>query len=247
MVKKVSITIVLFTALVVVLLIMLVNKEKDISSLKNVINQQKVTISEYENGAERRISQIREAYKKNNLNQVEKLTEILSIYHPGSKEVVEAQGYIKELEKSKEEEAKRIEAEREKRRKEQEKTQKDKVRAIIRISRVYPSRPNSAGGVDAHVVWQNKSSKTIKYITFELEPYNAVGDVVCCTIRGRSAARGKVTGPIKPGQWYGENGYWECAWYNSTITKIKLISTEIEYMDGSTMELTGSDVEYAQY
>lgn len=245
--KKQSISFVLFPIAISVLLIMVINKENKISSLERIINQQKKTISEYENGAIRRISQIRKAYQNNDLDQVAKLTKILSSYHPGSIEAIEAQGYIKELEKRKDEEEKRIAAEREKKKQEKEKSQRDKARSIIRVSRVYPSKPNSAGGVDAHVVWQNTSNKTIKYVSFELEPYNAVGDVVECTIRGRSASRGRVTGPIKPGQWYGENRYWECAWYNSTICKVKLISVEIEYMDGSTKELSGKDLEYIKY
>lgn len=65
------------------------------------------------------------------------------------------------------------------------------LKNTINIINVYPSKPNSAGGVDAHTVWKNTSDKTIKYIRFEWEPYNAVGDRVACEIRGfRTAVDG---------------------------------------------------------
>lgn len=41
----------------------------------------------------------------------------------------------------------------------------DNARSILRISSCYTARPNSAGGVDLHIVWTNNSGKTIKYIT----------------------------------------------------------------------------------
>lgn len=109
---------------------------------------------------------------------------------------------------------------------------------------VYPSKPNSFGGVDAHIVWKNTSDKTIKYITFELVPYNAVGDIVACDIRGFRRAGGTVTGPIKPGQTYGYGYYWDCMWYNNTIKKIVLTEIDIEYMDGTTKNIAPEDIEH---
>ncbi|MFR5848028.1 MAG: hypothetical protein ACLUFD_00110 [Faecalibacterium sp.] len=57
---------------------------------------------------------------------------------------------------------------------------------------------NSVGGASPTVYYCNNSSKTIKYITWYMTPYNAVGDAVRCSIRGYSQARGLTTGPIEP-------------------------------------------------
>lgn len=57
---------------------------------------------------------------------------------------------------------------------------------------------NSVGGASPTVYYCNNSSKTIKYITWYMTPYNAVGDAVRCSVRGYSQARGLTTGPIEP-------------------------------------------------
>ena len=40
----------------------------------------------------------------------------------------------------------------------------DLLKNTIKIKKAYLSSPNSAGGVDAHLVWKNVSNKTIKYL-----------------------------------------------------------------------------------
>lgn len=127
---------------------------------------------------------------------------------------------------------------------EREKKRIKDLKKTIQIINVYPSKPNSAGGVDAHTVWKNTSNKVVKYISFEWDPYNAVGDVVGCSIRGYRRTGGKVTGPINPGQTYGYGYYWDCMWYNNTIKKLKLTKIEIDYMDGTTKTIETSDIEH---
>ena len=121
----------------------------------------------------------------------------------------------------------------------------EKARSIIKVSRVFTTPPNSAGGVDLHITWQNKSDKPVKYAYFEVEPYNRVGDPVSCTIKRYSTFRGSVTGPIAPGKTW--SGYWERTWYNNTIVKAKLLLVEIEYMDGSKVEFKEKEVDYILY
>lgn len=116
------------------------------------------------------------------------------------------------------------------------------VRKSIRIISYYTSSPNSAGGVDAHFRYTNLNDKTIKYLTWEAYPINAVGDAVTCSIRDRSSFHGQDTGPVKKGQSGGVGGYWECAWYNYQIKKMILTGVKIEYMDGSTLEISGDDL-----
>lgn len=218
-----------------------------IAELKTENETLKKENDELKNGAGRTLNEIQDAFGKKNYDTVITLSKQLSDNHPGSKEVIEANKLIVQIESIKKEEQKKADTETAKAKEEAEKGAKGKAREIIRVKSVYPSEPNSAGGVDLYIVWQNKSSKIIKYAYFEVEPYNAVGDVVSCSISGNSTFRGQETGPIKQNQWRDDGRYWECAWYNNTITKVKLLQVDIEYMDGSNVSLTGNDIDYVRY
>lgn len=54
---------------------------------------------------------------------------------------------------------------------------------------------NSVGGIEPTIVWRNDSGKTIKYIYFTCVPYNSVGDIVSCSISGKTSAKLQSTGP----------------------------------------------------
>ena len=41
---------------------------------------------------------------------------------------------------------------------------------------VWKPGPNSAGGVSVQIIFQNDTQKTIKYVYFDVVPYNAVKD-----------------------------------------------------------------------
>ncbi|QXE20043.1 hypothetical protein [Clostridium sp. 001] len=118
------------------------------------------------------------------------------------------------------------------------------ARSIIQVTSIYTSEPNVAGGVDLHITWINKSSKVVKYASFQVVPYNSVGDPQECTIRHDPSFKGKVTGPINPGESYGENKVWENAWYNNTIVKAQINEIDITYMDGTTATLDKDQVQY---
>lgn len=120
------------------------------------------------------------------------------------------------------------------------KVRRDKINNSVKLTSYYLSSPNSASGVDAYVYYKNLSDKTIKYFYWEGYPINAVGDQVNCEIRGNKVFRGKDTGPIKKGQSGG--GCWGCAWYNWTAKKLIITSIEIEYMDGSSLHISGDDL-----
>ena len=93
-----------------------------------------------------------------------------------------------------------------------------------------------------------ESSKTIKYITFTVDPYNTIGNKATCNIRRYSRFNGTITGPINSGVWRGNDGYsWEHAWYNNTIVKVKLVEINIEYMDGTTMKIGENDIKSIQF
>ncbi|ADK14743.1 Tetratricopeptide repeat protein [Clostridium ljungdahlii DSM 13528] len=128
--------------------------------------------------------------------------------------------------------------------------QKDKqdainnARSIIHVTSIYTSEPNTASGVDLHIVWTNTSNKVVKYAKFEVVPYNAVGDPQECTIRHEPSFKGQATGPINPGQTWGYEKLWENAWYNSTIVKAQINQIDITYMDGTTATLDKDQVQY---
>ena len=65
----------------------------------------------------------------------------------------------------------------------------------IRILNIEPDL-NSVGGSEPNIYWRNDSGKTIKYITFYVVPYNAVGDIVSCRITHDTYAALKATGPF---------------------------------------------------
>jgi hypothetical protein len=120
----------------------------------------------------------------------------------------------------------------------------EELRNTIRVRSVRVSRPNSVGGVDVNVHWTNKSSKTIKYVSFDVVPYNAVGDVVACEIRRHAEAGVKETGPFRPGQGNRPNESWQNVWYNPTIRRAELTGIRIIYMDSSNETITGADLKY---
>lgn len=92
---------------------------------------------------------------------------------------------------------------------------------------------NSASGVDFSIEWINANTKKIiKYIYFSVIPYNRVGDVQTCDISRHSNFTGKVTGPIDSESAF-QQSYWSTAWYNNTISCIKLTKVRVEYTDGS--------------
>ncbi len=100
--------------------------------------------------------------------------------------------------------------------------------------------PNSAGGVDVTGLLTNTGDKTIKYITLRFIPYNAVNDAVFCDIKGVSQYGLQCTGPIAPNQFYAFYG--ANMWYNHSITRVEISKAEIEYMDGSTETIPGSQI-----
>ena len=114
------------------------------------------------------------------------------------------------------------------------------IKNSIKITSYYLSSPNSASGVDANFYYKNLSDKTIKYLVWRGYPINAVGDPVSCTIRDYSEHGGRDTGPVRKGASGG--GSWDCVWYNWQAKKLILTKVEIEYMDGSTLNIEGDEL-----
>lgn len=111
-----------------------------------------------------------------------------------------------------------------------------------------PTMPNSAGGVDVHPNIENISNNTIKYIEFNVTPYNAVGDKVYSEVGGISTRLLKMTGPYKPG--YDTLGfvesftssYFDNVWYNYQLSCIEIEDIKIIYMDNSSVYYDKSNI-----
>ena len=223
------------------------DNENEIKQLKNRITELEKELSDYKSNPQFTLAQLKDAFAKGSYDSVKIYVETICKFHPGSSEAKEAQLYIKSIDSINAHQKMQIELAVEKERIEKNKSAAQKIHDIIRVKYVRTDEPNSAGGVDLHIYWQNTSKKTIKYVRFTVDAYNRVNDLARCSIRRESEFTGKVTGPIKPGQWYGGDIIWPCAWYNSTIVKAILTKIKIEYMDGTTCEIDGPDLMYAVY
>ncbi|MBP3235694.1 MAG: hypothetical protein J6M61_01685 [Bacteroidales bacterium] len=111
----------------------------------------------------------------------------------------------------------------------------------ISVYESYLGSPNSAGGCDYNFAFVNRSNKTIKYVYWYGNVYNAVGDKVACDIRDNYSFSGKDTGPYKPGEIGG--GTWDCIIYNWSAKKLKLTSIKVIYTDGTSVTISGKDAE----
>lgn len=134
---------------------------------------------------------------------------------------------------------------------EQKAKAKQDAQNTIKINKIWVSSPDSAGGVEVHISYTNKSSKTIKYFNFGFELLNGVGDVVTDGVgfgyRNEKVQWGGDTGPYGPGHTEnGYNKYWG-KYYNTTIKSARLTNVEIEYMDGSSVSYSGEAIGYIQY
>lgn len=102
------------------------------------------------------------------------------------------------------------------------------------------SPPNTANGVDVVFTVFNLSKKTIKYVHIDIQPVNAVGDIVADELRGNKVATGKMTGPIPTIE--KKDGLFEAIVYHPGVKCLKISSVKVDYMDGSTMNLKPDEI-----
>ena len=131
----------------------------------------------------------------------------------------------------------------------------NEVQSLIKIYDIFVSDIDSADGVDMQIAWENTSSKTIKYIYFTVEAYNAVDDKVACEIRDSYQFIGESTGPFESGHTnliydaqkdsYSINTVFENCYYNANIRYFEITNIRIVYMDNTEFELDEDSVNYA--
>lgn len=82
----------------------------------------------------------------------------------------------------------------------------------------------------------NPTKKTIKYVNISMYGINPVGDKVLVDFKNTFINKVKCVGPIKPFE--GAEYKWEYIWLNDLVETVKLISLNIQYMDGSIRNYT---------
>ena len=106
----------------------------------------------------------------------------------------------------------------------------DKIDVEITYDTYGSITQNSVGllEIPGWVKLKNLNTKTIKYMTLEMDAYNSVGDLLT-PYPGASSCR--VTGPIS----YNQHQYTEgcIAYYGSGVAEIKVRVSNVEYMDGT--------------
>lgn len=120
------------------------------------------------------------------------------------------------------------------------------ARDIIRVSLV-TYKMNRIGGAEVYFNFTNNSSKTIKYLTFGVSFYNAVGDLIRPDYANEAINYCSETGPYAKGE--GLHGYNWCwgPYYSWDIASVELVYLSIEYTDGTTVTLNENQLEYVQY
>ncbi|WP_305910492.1 hypothetical protein Q9L42_020265 (plasmid) [Methylomarinum sp. Ch1-1] len=106
----------------------------------------------------------------------------------------------------------------------------DKLKLPLIITKIKTSQPNIVNGVDVDIDFLSTSDLPLKYVLFEVIPYNAVQDIVSSEINGKTTAYLKGTGPYYRGDTNRYN-HWANTWYNPTIVCAALVSVVVIFLD----------------
>ena len=90
---------------------------------------------------------------------------------------------------------------------------------------------NSAGGIELNFRAKNNSGKEIKYIRFDVEFRNAVGDKIQDEITDDYSVSVEVVGPIKSGK---SANFEDIIGYNDNCARIDINEVTIIYTDGTS-------------
>lgn len=129
---------------------------------------------------------------------------------------------------------------------EREEARKKASRSRLRVSKCWVSGPDSAGGYELHINYENKSDQVIKYFRFGVTFYNAVGDAIN-TWRIDSIEYCEDTGPFAKGVCRSGNSVYWGKYYDSPIDHPEIVYIEVVYMNDSTWTLTKDEIADVQY
>ena len=104
----------------------------------------------------------------------------------------------------------------------------------------YRIKMDSAGGIEVFISFSNNSGRILKYVDFEVTPYNRVDDIARSTIDGASTKTIQVVDYIEPSKKY--DAHFAPVWYNNTISYIKINSIKVTFRDGGTAVIPQKDI-----
>lgn len=117
------------------------------------------------------------------------------------------------------------------------------VHSLVKIEKIWLTHSSYSNEIDLHIDWMNKSSKTIKYIKFDVAITNSVGDYLIWN--GYDFNRYTLTGPFETNK--RDSKYWNTMRYRaaSEVGWPVVSQILIEYMDGSKATITEENVQFA--
>lgn len=98
---------------------------------------------------------------------------------------------------------------------------------------VVKNAPNPFHMVDPIIAVLNTSTKTIKYIHFEIHVFNSVGDLVKGNLGQGGVLKLKGVGPLKPNE-DATFSDWGTGFISRTASCLELRKVSVEFMDGGT-------------
>jgi hypothetical protein len=104
-----------------------------------------------------------------------------------------------------------------------------------------PFRPNSAGGIDVGMQFYNLSDKRIKYVYFDITPFNSVNDVTKCQITGKSTVSLQYEGFVEHGDRISDIK-WGTVWYNQNIKTVIISKIRIVYDDNTEYSVEDQNI-----
>lgn len=107
----------------------------------------------------------------------------------------------------------------------------------IEIKSTKVSMPKSNGSVDLYIEWVNKTGKTIKSVSFIVQPFDEFGNEMKCNKNGYSYYKANANGSWINGDGMDDSFYWPQAWFNTRISTVKILKAEIVYIDDTKDEL----------
>jgi hypothetical protein len=127
-----------------------------------------------------------------------------------------------------------------------EKLYKEKVEKLIDKSipifiSAYSIKMDSANGIDISIDFENISDKTIKYVDFEVTPYNRVDDIAYSEIDHSSKKTIQFVDYVEP--FFRKNSSWRGVWYNPTISYIKINSVKVTFKDNTSVTIPQSKID----
>lgn len=111
---------------------------------------------------------------------------------------------------------------------------------VLGVQEVFKAGCDEVGHIGAEVIFKNIEGNTIKYVSVHVTPYNAVGDVVSCTVTQTTTFGIRFTGPIPVGEKV--SGFVDGIWYNNSITSAKIDYVDVTYQDDSIERFDVSDL-----